>query len=167
MHKKHYGEANTINNQNFDKMKAEILSICISKTKGTKKKEVPSAWLINNWGIEGDAHANHWHRQVSILCENSINKMKQLGFNPSPGDFGENLLISNIDSSNVHCGDYIIIEDKIVLEVMQKGKECHSACEIQKITGKCIMPTEGIFAKVINGGLISKGNSVIIKCPHM
>ena len=142
-------------------MTGTIHSICISTQKGTKKKEVSSAEIITNWGIEHDAHAGSWHRQLSLLSVGSIEKMKEKGYRAQPGDFAENVTIEGIDFSQIRRGDKMIINDVIVLEITQIGKECHTGCEIQQITGDCIMPREGVFARVVQGGKIEKGHKVI------
>jgi len=139
-------------------MEGKVLSVCISSEKGTKKREVNSASLIPDWGIEGDAHADSGHRQVSLLSVEEINKMKRLIPDLMPGDFAENIDTQGIDLDQIKIGDRIIIGDNIVLEVSQIGKECHSGCEIQKLTGECIMPKKGVFAKVLKGGIIKKDN---------
>lgn len=139
-------------------MEAKILSVCISTEKGTKKEEVNTARLIDDWGIEGDAHAGRWHRQVSLLSIEEINKMKELIPNLKPGDFAENIITKGIDLDEISIGDRIIISRDIVLEVTQIGKKCHSACEIKKLTGECIMPKKGVFVKVLRGGQIEKDN---------
>ncbi len=137
-------------------MEGKTLSVCISTGKGTKKREVSSARLSADWGIEGDAHAGHWHRQVSLLSIEEINKMKEIIPDLKPGDFAENIVTEGIDLDKIGIGDRIIIGEDIVLEVTQIGKECHSGCEIQKLVGKCIMPEKGVFTKVLKGGVIKK-----------
>lgn len=137
-------------------MEGKILSVCISSEKGMKKGEVDSAHLIADWGIEGDAHAGHWHRQVSLLSTEEINKMKKFIMDLKPGDFAENIITQGVDLNQIKVGDRIIIGENILLEVSQLGKKCHSSCEIQKLTGKCIMPKKGVFAKVLKGGNIKK-----------
>jgi len=144
-------------------MKGTIQSICISSSKGTKKKEIDSAEILPDWGIKNDAHAGNWHRQVSFLSIQSIEKMKMKGFAAHPGDFAENITVDGIDFSEIAIGDTLIINDTIILEVTQIGKECHSSCEIRIITGDCIMPREGIFARVLRGGTICIGNEVLIR----
>ncbi len=144
-------------------MEGKVLSICISSEKGTKKREVNSARLIPDWGIEGDAHADHWHRQVSLLSVEEINKMKKLIPDLMPGDFAENIDTQGIDIDQIKIGDRIIIGDNIVLEVSQIGKECHSGCEIQKLTGECIMPKKGVFAKVLKGGIVKRNDNLRVQ----
>ncbi len=139
-------------------LEGKILSVCISSKKGTKKREVNSARLIPDWGIEGDAHSGLWHRQVSLLSVEEINKMKRLIPDLMPGDFAENITTQGIDLDHIKIGDRIIVGEDIVLEVSQIGKECHSGCEIKKLTGECIMPKKGVFTKVLKGGIIKKDN---------
>ena len=140
-------------------MEGKVLSVCISSEKGTKKREVDSASLIPDWGIEGDAHADSGHRQVSLLSVEEINKMKRLIPDLMPGDFAENIITKGIDLDQIKIGDRIIIGDNIVLEVSQIGKECHSGCEIQKLTGECIMPKKGVFTKVLKGGIVKRNDN--------
>ena len=144
-------------------MEGKVLSVCISSEKGTKKREVNSASLIPDWGIEGDAHAGRWHRQVSLLSVEEINKMKRRIPDLMPGDFAENITTQGIDLDHIKIGDRIIVGEDIVLEVSQIGKECHSGCEIQKLTGECIMPKKGVFAKVLKGGVVKKDDSLEFK----
>jgi MOSC domain-containing protein YiiM len=144
-------------------MEGKVLSVCISSEKGTKKREVNSASLIPDWGIEGDAHAGRWHRQVSLLSVEEINKMKRRIPDLMPGDFAENITTQGIDLDHIKIGDRIIVGEDIVLEVSQIGKECHSGCEIQKLTGECIMPKKGVFAKVLEGGVVKKDDSLEFK----
>jgi len=139
-------------------MEGKVLSVCVSSEKGTKKREVNSASLIPDWGIEGDAHADSGHRQVSLLSLEEINKMKRLIPDLMPGDFAENIITKGIDIDQIKIGDRIIIGDNIVLEVSQIGKECHSGCEIQKLTGECIMPKKGVFTKVLKGGIVKRND---------
>lgn len=138
--------------------KGKILSICVSSEKGTKKNEVHSALFIADWGIKGDAHAGKWHRQVSLLSKEDIDKMKELIPNLQPGDFAENIVTQGVDLDHVKIGDMIQIGKNIILEVSQIGKKCHTGCQIQILTGKCIMPKKGIFAKVLAGGRIEKND---------
>ncbi len=144
-------------------MEGKVLSVCLSSEKGTKKREVDSARLIPDWGIEGDAHADHWHRQVSLLSVEEINKMKRLIPDLMPGDFAENIDTQGIDIDQIKIGNRIIIGDNIVLEVSQIGKECHSGCEIQTLTGECIMPKKGVFAKVLKGGLVKRNDNLKVQ----
>lgn len=144
-------------------MKGFVHSVCTSEKKGIRKHEVQSARLIAGWGIDGDAHAGGWHRQVSLLSIEDINVMKNFIPSLKPGDFAENIVIQGLDLGPVEVGDRIIIGEDIILEVTQIGKECHSACEIQKLTGRCIMPHKGVFAKVRKGGRIKREDTVVLR----
>jgi len=140
---------------------SEILAVCTSKEKGTKKAPVTEGLLKEEYGLVDDAHADCCtHRQVSLLAIESIDKMRDLGLDLTPGDFAENLTTKGIDLLSVTPGERLHIGDEIVLEVTQIGKECHSGCAILKQTGKCIMPKEGIFARVISGGVVRGGDRI-------
>ena len=144
-------------------MGGHILAVCLSPAKGTKKNERESARILDNWGIEGDAHAGEGHRQVSLLPIEEINKMKVLLPSLNNGDFGENLVVQGIDTDNLRNGDRIVIGEEIVLEVTQIGKECHFGCQILQLTGDCIMPKKGIFTKAVRGGTVSKNQTVRVE----
>lgn len=137
-----------------------IESICISKKKGTIKKEIAKAKLIENWGIEGDAHAGKWHRQVSLLAGESIDKMKSKIPSLKNGAFAENIIVRDLQTSQIKVGNHLKINDDIVLKITQIGKECHTACAIRTLTGDCIMPKEGLFAEVVSGGEIKIGSTI-------
>lgn len=142
---------------------AKVIAVCSSKTKGTRKEDIKSGFLKTEYGLEGDAHADSaWHRQVSLLALESIEKMRKMGFNVGPGDFAENLTCEGIELLNLPIGTRLKVGNNIILEITQIGKECHSGCAIFKQTGKCIMPKEGVFARVINGGNVNTGDSIII-----
>ena len=140
---------------------AKVEAVCISEQKGIKKHPVPFIELKENYGIIGDAHAGNWHRQVSLLATESVDKMRASGIELSAGDFAENILTSGIELKSLPIGTQLIIGGTL-LEITQIGKECHSDCEIRRLTGKCVMPTEGVFAKVIKGGTIQKGDSITL-----
>jgi len=140
---------------------AKIIAVCKSKKKGTKKGIVAEGVLGEDYGLIGDAHADCCtHRQVSLLAIESINKMRSLGFDVGPGDFAENLTTEGIDLVSLPVGIHISIREEIILELTQIGKECHSGCAIYRQIGKCIMPKEGVFAKVIRGGLVRAGDTI-------
>ncbi|UCF15284.1 MAG: MOSC domain-containing protein [Phycisphaerales bacterium] len=141
-------------------MKGRIKAISVSEEKGTQKANVPEAALKVDCGIVGDAHAGQWHRQVSLLAFESIEKMITMGADVSPGNFAENITTEGIDLLALSMGDRIRLGDSVELKVTQFGKECHSHCEIFQQVGDCIMPREGIFAKVIKPGLISVGDVI-------
>lgn len=136
-----------------------VTAISISRRKGIPKTNVPSAMLVPDHGLEGDAHAGNWHRQVSLLAIESIEKMRAKGLNVRPGAFAENITTEFIDIPHLHVGDRLRIADA-ELEITQIGKECHSRCAIFKAAGDCVMPREGIFGRVITGGLIRPGDPV-------
>ena len=143
---------------------ARIIAVCKSGEKGTKKEAVASSTLRENHGLVGDAHADSdTHRQVSLLAIESINKIRSLGLDVGPGDFAENLTVEGIDLVSLPVGTRLGIGEEIVLEISQIGKECHSGCAIFQQAGKCIMPEEGGFAKVIRGGLIKAKDTIKVK----
>lgn len=144
-------------------MEGKILSICVSSKKGTKKNEVHSALFSAEWGIKGDAHAGKWHRQVSLLSSEDIDTVREIIPDLKPGAFAENIATEGIDLDQVKIGDKVLIRDEVVLQVTQLGKKCHSGCEIQKLTGDCIMPKKGIFCKVLTGGHIEINDSIKIQ----
>ena len=140
---------------------AKIIAVCKSRQKGTKKEIVPEGILKEDYGLVGDAHADCCtHRQVSLLSTESINKMRGLGSDIGPGDFAENLTCEEIDLVSLSVGTPLSIGKKVILEVTQIGKECHSGCAIYRQIGKCIMPKEGVFAKVVKGGLVKAGDPI-------
>lgn len=133
--------------------KGKIVAISISKKKGIPKTKVTSAKLIDNFGIEGDVHAGNWHRQVSFLALESIEKMREKGLaNLRPGAFAENITTEFLELPNLVVGTRVQIGKEAELEITQIGKECHSKCAIYFKVGDCVMPREGIFARVIRGG---------------
>ena len=138
-----------------------IKGICISEKRGTQKSEVPCAELVKDWGIKEDAHAGHWHRQVSLLSYNKIEEFRKRGAQVEFGAFGENLIVEGYDFRNLPVGTRFTCGDA-VLEMTQIGKECHSHCQIYKRMGECIMPTQGVFAQVLRGGVISVGDEMKI-----
>lgn len=139
-----------------------VRAISISARKGIPKKNVQEAVLRKEWGIEGDVHAGNWHRQVSILAMESIEKMRAKGLNVRPGAFAENITTEFIDVPHLTVGDRIHFGDT-ELEITQIGKECHTRCAIYFAAGDCVMPREGIFARVIRGGAIRIGDPVRVE----
>lgn len=137
----------------------KIIAICISEKKGTQKTEVPYAVLKENWGIRKDAHAGDWHRQVSLLSREKIEEFRARGADVEFGAFGENLVVEGFELGKIPVGTRFEIGEA-VLELTQIGKECHSHCAIYKAVGDCIMPREGVFAKVIKGGEIHPGDEI-------
>ena len=138
---------------------AEVVAVCISEKKGERKKPVSSVELRVDHGIVGDAHAGDWHRQVSLLAQESIDKMRALGLDVTTGDFAENITTSGIDLVSLPVGSQLQVGN-CLLEVTQIGKECHTRCAIFYQAGDCVMPKEGIFAKVLKPGLIRAGDSI-------
>lgn len=134
-----------------------IAAVCISEKKGTAKRPVPQGNLVEGHGLEHDAHAGNWHRQVSLLSLERIEDFKKRGAIVTYGDFGENLVVSGIDFVTLPVGTQLSIGD-ILLEISQIGKECHTRCAIYHAMGECIMPTQGVFAKVLRGGLVKAGD---------
>lgn len=139
----------------------KVMAICISEKKGTQKRNVHEALFIEDFGLENDAHAGKWHRQVSLLSYEKIQDFKKKGAPVEDGAFGENLIVSGIDFKNLPVGTRFQSGD-VVLEMTQIGKECHNGCEIYKIMGDCIMPREGVFARVIRGGRIREGDELTV-----
>lgn len=138
----------------------KIIAICISEKKGTQKHSIESAVLKENWGIEGDAHAGKWHRQVSLLSFEKFDEFQKKGAEIDYGAFGENILVEGFDLRTIPVGTRFQIGEAI-LELTQIGKDCHSHCEIYKKMGDCIMPREGVFTEIIKGGVIKPGDEVI------
>ncbi len=134
----------------------KIIAICTSDVRGVQKQPRDTAWLDKDWGIRGDAHAGHWHRQVSLLSAEEIAAFNEKGAGVQPGAFGENLVAEGIDLCRLPVGTLLGCGDA-VLEITQIGKECHSHCAIYQKMGDCIMPREGVFARVITGGQIAVG----------
>ena len=139
-----------------------ITSIAISKKKGTRKIPVEQALLIQDHGLEGDAHAGPWHRQVSFLAAESIEITRKQGLDVTFGDFAENIATIGIDWQDVPVGTQVLLGDCALLEITQIGKECHNKCAIYYLAGDCIKPREGIFARVLKGGKIRCGDVVRI-----
>ena len=142
---------------------AKIIAVCKSEEKGTRKKAVTEGILKEDYGLDGDAHADCCtHRQVSLLAMESIDKMRRLGFEVGPGDFAENLTTRGVELASLPVGTKISIGKDVLLEVTQIGKECHSGCAIYKMIGKCVMPKEGIFARAVKGGMVKAGDELKI-----
>lgn len=138
----------------------KIVSIAVSKKKGRTKKCVDTAELIENHGIKDDAHAGDWHRQLSFLASESIEKVSTDEFKLNFGDFAENIATTGIDWKNQPIGQMFRLGDEALVEITQIGKECHKKCAIYYRTGDCIMPREGVFAKILKGGKIKVGDKI-------
>ena len=136
-----------------------VKAICISERKGTKKTDVGTCELVENHGLKDDAHAGSWHRQVSLLSYDKVEAFRATGATVDDGAFGENLLVEGIDFKTLPVGTQLSCGD-VRLEITQIGKECHAHCEIYRQVGDCIMPREGVFARVLSGGLISVGDEM-------
>ena len=143
----------------MDNEMAVIRAVCISEKKGQQKHSVGAVHLRPEHGIDGDAHAGNWHRQVSLLADESVDKMRALGWSLAPGAFAENILTKGIDLKTLPVGTQLRIGETLLC-VSQIGKECHNDCAIKQTTGKCVMPTEGIFAIVLRGGTVRPGDEV-------
>ena len=137
-----------------------IIAVCTSEKKGTQKTPKDQVKLIEDWGIEGDAHAGKWHRQVSLLSLEKIEAFRQHGAEVDFGAFGENLVVEGFDLSHLPIGTQFKIGDEALVEMTQIGKECHSHCAIYHVVGDCIMPREGVFTKVLQGGIVRPGDRV-------
>lgn len=138
-----------------------IEAICMSEKRGVQKHPIQSVTLLADWGLEGDAHGGHWHRQVSLLSVEKIEDFRRRGATVGYGAFGENLVVSGVDVSSLPVGTLLRIGPAL-LEMTQIGKECHNHCAIYQVVGDCIMPREGVFARVLEGGLIHVGDVVDI-----
>lgn len=143
-------------------LKGKVEAVCISTRKGEPKHDVGSGRLIPDHGLEGDAHAGKWHRQVSLLSLSSVEKMKALGLDVTYGSFAENLTISGFEVYKLPVGTRLRIGEQAVVEVTQIGKECHDRCAIYHTAGDCVMPREGIFVRVLQGGTVRKGDEVVV-----
>lgn len=142
-----------------------IVAVCTSAQKGERKKNIDHGILVANHGLQGDAHAGPWHRQVSLLALESIAKMQAKGLQVGPGDFAENLTTEGIDLVSLPVGTRLKIGSQVVAEVTQIGKKCHSRCAIYEQAGDCVMPREGIFVAVLEGGPVQVGDSLEVVTP--
>jgi MOSC domain-containing protein YiiM len=142
-------------------MPGRVVAVCISENKGERKKPVREVSVRENYGIEDDAHAGDWHRQISLLAMESIKKMQAKGLDVTTGDFAENITTEGIDLPSLPIGTRLAIGDTLT-EVTQIGKECHTRCAIFHQAGDCVMPREGIFVKVLRGGTIRNNDTIEI-----
>ncbi len=140
----------------------KVVAVCVSQAKGTQKINLEEGVLVENHGFLNDAHAGNWHRQVSLLAYESIKDFNTKGANVFHGAFGENLVVEGIDLINLKIGSKLLCND-IVLEITQIGKECHTRCAIYYKMNDCIMPREGVFAKVLHGGKIKVGDNIFLE----
>jgi MOSC domain-containing protein YiiM len=150
-------------NKLFQERLVKIVSLAISKSKGTRKTLVSSAQLVENHGLKRDAHAGDWHRQVSFLANESIRQARNQGLNVDFGDFAENIATEGIDWPALPIGTIVQLGDSAEVEITQIGKTCHRKCAIFYQAGDCIMPREGVFGKVLKGGSVRVGDAVRIK----
>jgi len=139
---------------------AKILAVCLSEKKGTQKTNVGEGKLVPGHGLEGDAHAGPWHRQVSLLAKESADVMREKGLDIDDGDFGENLVTEGIELKTLPIGTHLRIGHGVLVSVTQIGKECHTRCAIYYQAGDCIMPREGIFVEVLQGGIVKAGDEI-------
>lgn len=140
---------------------AQVIAVCRSAEKGTSKQSIHRGIFKENYGLLDDAHSDAaWHRQVSLLALESIRKMEAMGLKLKPGDFAENITTEGLDLVRLPLGTRLAVGSEVILEVTQIGKECHTGCAVFKQVGKCIMPREGIFAKVIRGGTVQEGDLI-------
>ncbi len=136
-----------------------IEAVCTSDRKGIPKTPVEEILLVEEHGVQDDAHAGS-DRQVSLLCRSSIDKMRALGLEVGPGAFAENLTVDGLTPEDLQLGTRLAVGAEALVEVTQIGKECHTGCAIRQQTGKCIMPTEGVFARVVTGGTVRAGDTI-------
>ena len=147
------------------KESARVLAVCLSPIKGVSKESQDEIVLIDDYGVDGDAHAGKWHRQVSLLSKSSIDYMRERGAQVGNGSFGENIVIEGLEVSGLELGSIVYIGEKVALELTQVGKECHELCAIGRSVGECIMPSRGVFCRVLKGGKIRPGDSIEIEQP--
>ena len=141
-------------------LKGRIVAVSTSRRKGQKKSNLSEGELLEDKGFEGDAHAGDWHRQVSLLAMESINKIRDKGMDVAPGDFAENITTSGIEIWQLELGTRLAVGGEAELEITQIGKECHDRCAIYHQVGDCVMPREGIFARVLRGGKVKPGDTI-------
>ncbi|MGE5372092.1 MAG: MOSC domain-containing protein [Solirubrobacterales bacterium] len=140
----------------------KIAAVCISEKKGEKKVDIGEGYLKANHGLEGDAHAGEWHRQLSLLAVESVNKMKAKGADVVYGDFAENLTVAGIELHTLPIGSRLRTGQGVLLEVTQIGKKCHHGCAIFQQVGDCVMPREGIFVRVLEGGPVKIDDPITV-----
>lgn len=152
-----------MNQKTQDKVLGRVIAVCSSKEKGTRKDVIPEGIIRKNYGLEGDAHASSaWHRQVSLLAIESIEKMRQMGYNVNPGDFAENLTCEGVNLVALPIGTKLRVGGDVLLRISQIGKECHTGCAVFLQVGKCVMPKEGVFAEVLRSGKVRADDAIIL-----
>ena len=151
----------------MEKNSAVVLAVCVSEHKGEQKHPVASVELKPDWGIVGDAHAGNWHRQVSLLGKESVDRLQEklADYKLSPGDFAENILLDGIRLYELPVGTKLALGESAVAEVTQIGKQCHQDCAIRRRAGDCVMPREGIFVRILAGGMLGAGDTVRVLGP--
>jgi MOSC domain-containing protein YiiM len=137
-----------------------VVAVSVSDRKGVVKENVPEARLVVEHGLEGDAHAGEWHRQVSLLALESIDKMRAAGAAVKPGDFAENITTQGLAVDELPIGTHLRVGREAELIITQIGKACHKGCAIRDLVGDCIMPREGVFARVVKGGVVRPGDAI-------
>ena len=143
---------------------SKVIAVCRSDKKGTRKETVGEGVVKEDYGLVDDAHADcSTHRQVSLLAQESIEKMRALGLDVGPGDFAENLTTEGIDLVSLPIGTKLSVGKRVTLEITQIGKECHTKCAIFHQVGQCIMPEEGVFARVVRGGVVETGDQIMVE----
>jgi MOSC domain-containing protein YiiM len=146
-------------------MEGEVVEVCLSEVKGVKKTPVSECVILENYGLEGDSHAStETNRQVCLLAEESIDKMRRREFDVGPGSFAENITTRNVDLLTIPIGTKVRVGE-VLLEITQKGKECHDGCAVYKEIGACIARTEAIFGRVLRGGRVKVGDSIEVLKP--
>jgi len=140
----------------------KIVAVSISDLKGVPKKNIPEGILIEEFGLAGDAHGGAWHRQLSLLALESIQKMQDLGLKVRPGSFAENITTEGITLPDLPIGTQLRLGTEALVEVTQIGKVCHDRCAIYRLAGDCVMPKEGIFVRIIKGGTVKPGDPIKI-----
>jgi len=149
------------------KTEGKILSVCLSTKRGTKKKDAASGYLSEDYGLVGDAHAEaHSHRQLSLLDISSVDKMRAQGLDLTFGDFAENITTEGLSLYTLPVGTHLVTGRGVELEITQIGKECHHHCQIYHQVGTCVMPLEGVFARILKGGEIHAGDSLKVVAPQ-
>ena len=141
---------------------SRVVAVSISLRKGVKKTNIPSGNLIENYGLENDAHAGDWHRQVSLLALESIAKIREKGLDVNPGDFAENITTEGIRLWELPVGSRLKLGEGVLMEVTQIGKKCHERCAIFYQVGDCVMPREGVFVRILKGGTIKNGDKIVV-----
>lgn len=141
-------------------IEGRVLSVNISEKKGTKKKNIGTCRLVKGWGLDKDGHGGDWHRQISLLSKESIEKIREKGLAVNYGDFAENLSIEGIDLYLLPVGTKLTVGKEVVIRITQIGKECHERCSIFYQVGDCVMPREGVFAEVIEEGEVKIGDVI-------